>query len=207
MLFCQKEAQPRLALKIINRFFQRFVRILIVDMCVVGTRSNSERRWQRNDTAGEWQSSRIESARRLRVQICSRITGNTTACQSRTGRLLFRTISGMFHLIYIKIRYILKDLDEFLLLACDGVYDVMSNSELCEFVQSRMLVTDDLAAVANQVLDACLSKGSRDNMSVVLVSFAGAPKVSEDAQKIDAQWKSSLETKVRCNNFVSLLYS
>jgi len=73
----------------------------------------------------------------------------------------------------------------------------MSNSELCEFVQSRMHVTDDLAAVANQVLDACLSKGSRDNMSVVLVSFAGAPKVSEEAQKVDAQWKTLLETKVR----------
>uniref|UniRef100_A0A914WF50 PPM-type phosphatase domain-containing protein n=1 Tax=Plectus sambesii TaxID=2011161 RepID=A0A914WF50_9BILA len=88
------------------------------------------------------------------------------------------------------------DRDEFLLLACDGVYDVMSNTELCDFVRSRMKVTDDLAAVSNQVLDACLSKGSRDNMSVVLVAFPGCPKVDPEAQKADAEWKKLLETKV-----------
>lgn len=42
-------------------------------------------------------------------------------------------------------------MDEFLLLACDGVYDVMENAEICSFVESRLLVTSDLSSVANQV--------------------------------------------------------
>lgn len=42
-------------------------------------------------------------------------------------------------------------MDEFLLLVCDGVVDVMDNSELCRFVTSRLKVTSDLQDVANQV--------------------------------------------------------
>lgn len=37
-----------------------------------------------------------------------------------------------------------KEDDEFLILACDGVYDVLENEELCELVRSRLSVTDDL---------------------------------------------------------------
>jgi len=88
------------------------------------------------------------------------------------------------------------DLDEFLLLACDGVYDVMSNAELCDFVHSRMRVTSELPNVANQVLDACLSKGSRDNMSVVLVAFAAAPRPDPEAQNEEKMWHTMVEEKV-----------
>uniref|UniRef100_A0A0N5AWN2 PPM-type phosphatase domain-containing protein n=1 Tax=Syphacia muris TaxID=451379 RepID=A0A0N5AWN2_9BILA len=82
--------------------------------------------------------------------------------------------------------------DEFLLLACDGVYDVMNNDELCEFVQSRLRVTDDLPNVANQVLDACLSKGSRDNMTIILVCFEAAPKVDENCVQQEEAWRKGI---------------
>lgn len=48
--------------------------------------------------------------------------------------------------------------DEFLVLACDGVWDVMSNVDLCDFVRSRLLLTDDLESICNQVVDTCLFK-------------------------------------------------
>nr|CBN81587.1 Protein phosphatase 1B [Dicentrarchus labrax] len=48
--------------------------------------------------------------------------------------------------------------DEFVVLACDGIWDVMSNEELCEFVRSRLLVCDDLEKVCNSVVDTCLHK-------------------------------------------------
>lgn len=48
--------------------------------------------------------------------------------------------------------------DEFLVLACDGVWDVMNNEEVCSFVKSRLKITSDLESVANQVLDTCLYK-------------------------------------------------
>ena len=48
--------------------------------------------------------------------------------------------------------------DEFAVLACDGIWDVMSNEELAAFVRDRMRLTDDLAHVCNQVVDTCLYK-------------------------------------------------
>ncbi|KAJ8248314.1 hypothetical protein GJAV_G00240680 [Gymnothorax javanicus] len=86
--------------------------------------------------------------------------------------------------------------DEFVVLACDGIWDVMSNEELCEFVKSRLEVTDDLEKVCNEVVDTCLHKGSRDNMSVVLVCLPNAPKVSEEAVKKDVELDKYLESRV-----------
>lgn len=71
--------------------------------------------------------------------------------------------------------------DQFLVLACDGVWDVMTNEDICNFVCHRMKVTDDLELIANEAIDACLHKGSRDNMSIIIIAFPGAPKVSEEA--------------------------
>ncbi|XP_060610371.2 protein phosphatase 1B isoform X1 [Anolis sagrei] len=86
--------------------------------------------------------------------------------------------------------------DEFIVLACDGIWDVMSNEELCEFVKSRLEVSDDLEKVCNWVVDTCLHKGSRDNMSIVLVCFSNAPKVSDEAVKRDAELDKHLESRV-----------
>lgn len=51
-------------------------------------------------------------------------------------------------------------LDEFLVLACDGIWDVMSNEDLCQYIHSRLLLTDDLQEVTSQVIDTCLYKVS-----------------------------------------------
>lgn len=88
------------------------------------------------------------------------------------------------------------DDDEFIILACDGIWDVMTNEELCEFVRYRLEITDDLEKVCNSVVDTCLHKGSRDNMSIVLVCFPNAPKVSEEAIKKDAELDKHLESRI-----------
>ncbi|XP_051166646.1 protein phosphatase 1B isoform X2 [Leptopilina boulardi] len=87
--------------------------------------------------------------------------------------------------------------DEFLVLACDGIWDVMTNEDLCNFIHSRLLITDDLVAVTNQVIDTCLYKGSRDNMSIVLVTFPGAPKPSPEAQEKETALEKALERKIK----------
>ncbi|KAL4641817.1 protein phosphatase 1A-like [Arapaima gigas] len=86
--------------------------------------------------------------------------------------------------------------DEFIVLACDGIWDVMANEELCDFVRSRLEVTEDLEKVCNEIVDTCLYKGSRDNMSVVLICFPGAPKISPEAVKKEAELDKYLESKV-----------
>lgn len=57
--------------------------------------------------------------------------------------------------IYVERR---QEDDEFLVLACDGIWDVMTNEDLCAFVQSRLLLSNDLEAITNHVVDTCLHK-------------------------------------------------
>lgn len=65
--------------------------------------------------------------------------------------------------------------DEFLLLACDGIYDVLSNEQVQQFVRQKLAAGfKDTGLICEQLMDECLARGSRDNMSVILVLFEGA---------------------------------
>ncbi|CAH1127418.1 unnamed protein product [Ceutorhynchus assimilis] len=88
-------------------------------------------------------------------------------------------------------------LDEFLVLACDGIWDVMSNEDLCSYVRSRLQITDNLTEVTGQVIDTCLYKGSRDNMSIVLVVFPGAPRPYPEALQAEKNLDATLERRVK----------
>ena len=57
---------------------------------------------------------------------------------------------------YIKPRD--EKADQFLVLACDGVWDVMSNEDICNFITHRMKVHDNLETICNEVIDTCLYK-------------------------------------------------
>lgn len=48
--------------------------------------------------------------------------------------------------------------DEFILLACDGVWDVMTNEEVCLFVRYQLTVTDNLENICEGLVDNCLNK-------------------------------------------------
>lgn len=48
--------------------------------------------------------------------------------------------------------------DAFLVIACDGIWDVMSNEAVCSFVNQRLSVTNSLDEIANDVVDTCLNK-------------------------------------------------
>lgn len=69
--------------------------------------------------------------------------------------------------------------DEFLILACDGIWDVMDNDDLCQFVRHKLLTEPNIEEICSSVLDVCLNKGSRDNMSIIIVVFENGPKVDE----------------------------
>lgn len=87
--------------------------------------------------------------------------------------------------------------DEFVILACDGIWDVMTNEELCDFVRDRMRLTDNLETICHLVVDTCLFKGSRDNMSIVIIALKGAPVVSEVAKKKEEELERRLEEKIK----------
>jgi len=67
--------------------------------------------------------------------------------------------------------------DEFLVLACDGVWDCMSNQDVCDFVKER-IATVSLDKIAEEIFDHCVSEDPKmtqgiggDNMTALIVAF------------------------------------
>lgn len=87
--------------------------------------------------------------------------------------------------------------DFFLVIACDGVWDVMSNEAVCSFITNRLRITNDLEVICNQVIDTCLHKGSRDNMSIIIILFPGAPDVSPEAVQADEELERSIRKTIK----------
>jgi len=69
--------------------------------------------------------------------------------------------------------------DEFLLLCCDGIWDVMSNEDAVEFVSNHLKAGVPAHIICERLLDHCLNLNSKDNMSALVVVLPGAPKAIE----------------------------
>ncbi|KAL3142746.1 hypothetical protein ABBQ38_003046 [Trebouxia sp. C0009 RCD-2024] len=70
--------------------------------------------------------------------------------------------------------------DSFFVLACDGVWDVMTNQQACDFVSQR-IDQKDLKAIAGELLDACLASSPSethgigcDNMTAIIIKLKHA---------------------------------
>jgi len=101
--------------------------------------------------------------------------------------------------IYIQKRN--SEQNEFLVLACDGIFDVFENRELCDLIRSRLTLvrngdTGAYKQVVEQILDTSLSKGSRDNMTIILVAFPGAPKYLSEAEHDEEMWQEKTKRKI-----------
>jgi protein phosphatase 1B len=70
-----------------------------------------------------------------------------------------------------------SDDDEFLLLACDGIWDVASCDHARDFITEHLKAGVSAGEICERLLDSCLQKQSKDNMTAVLVLFEkGCPK-------------------------------
>ncbi len=58
----------------------------------------------------------------------------------------------------------------FVVLACDGIWDVMTNEEVASFIVNRATTTTS-EDIAGQLLDECLHRTSTDNMSVYIIKL------------------------------------
>ncbi|XP_076909308.1 putative protein phosphatase 2C 60 isoform X1 [Bidens hawaiensis] len=65
--------------------------------------------------------------------------------------------------------------DDFLVLACDGIWDCMSSQQLVDFVREQLKTESKLSAICEKVFDRCLAPVSGgegcDNMTMILVQF------------------------------------
>ena len=67
--------------------------------------------------------------------------------------------------------------DHFLVLCCDGIWDILTSQECVDFVYKR-LASEPLKQIAEEICDRCLAKSTSefegrgcDNMTVVLIAF------------------------------------
>ncbi|KAE8665233.1 putative protein phosphatase 2C 70 [Hibiscus syriacus] len=70
----------------------------------------------------------------------------------------------------------LCDDDDFLVLACDGIWDCMSSQKLVDFIHKQLRSERRLSTVCERVLDKCLAPSTAtgegcDNMTMILVQF------------------------------------
>jgi serine/threonine protein phosphatase PrpC len=62
--------------------------------------------------------------------------------------------------------------DEFIILACDGIWDVQSNQECVSTVATIFQDGEsNMGLLCEEVLDLCLKKGSKDNMTAIVIRF------------------------------------
>ncbi|KAL4452740.1 hypothetical protein ABPG75_008402 [Micractinium tetrahymenae] len=68
--------------------------------------------------------------------------------------------------------------DRFLVLACDGIWDVMNNQQVVDFVAERLAKGEQPEVISSQLLDGCLASDPReargigcDNMTAAIVVF------------------------------------
>ncbi|CAG9331883.1 unnamed protein product [Blepharisma stoltei] len=69
----------------------------------------------------------------------------------------------------------LKDEDNFIILACDGIWDMVTSQEAVEFVNKKLRRKKPVGNIAEDLLDHCFHKAVRnqgsDNMTVIIVAF------------------------------------
>mmetsp|Transcript_5422 Transcript_5422/g.20433 ORF Transcript_5422/g.20433 Transcript_5422/m.20433 type:complete len:356 (+) Transcript_5422:207-1274(+) len=69
----------------------------------------------------------------------------------------------------------LTDGDEFLIIACDGIWDVLTNQQTVDFVRRRLAADTQLSEICEHLADECTAPDASgtgigcDNMSVVIV--------------------------------------
>jgi len=66
--------------------------------------------------------------------------------------------------------------DEFLVIACDGIFDVMSNKEVCTYVRAKLLKGVAIPTICESMMDSCMCDNPKvtcgiggDNMTCIIV--------------------------------------
>ena len=87
----------------------------------------------------------------------------------------------------IESTYVYRGQDEFMVLACDGIWDAMTSQEAVDFVRARIIHGVPIARIATELCRACLAKDPQndpgtDNMSCIIASlFAATPLLGHAA--------------------------
>jgi len=67
-------------------------------------------------------------------------------------------------------------INDFIIIACDGLWDVFSNKDAVDEVRAIIYEGEtNIALIAEEMLDLALHKGSNDNVSAIIIKLSGMP--------------------------------
>ncbi|KAM7467205.1 hypothetical protein LguiB_014767 [Lonicera macranthoides] len=69
--------------------------------------------------------------------------------------------------------------DEFLIIGCDGIWDVMSNEDAVSLVRRELRRHDDPQECARELVNQALRMDTSDNLTAIVVCFSSPPVVSK----------------------------
>jgi protein phosphatase 1B len=69
--------------------------------------------------------------------------------------------------------------EEYIILACDGIWDVQSCENVREFITDHLKAGVKPSEICERLIDHCLNRDSKDNMTVIIVLLDNAPKAVE----------------------------
>jgi serine/threonine protein phosphatase PrpC len=72
--------------------------------------------------------------------------------------------------------------DEFVLIACDGVFEAMTNEAAIHFVAQQLRATRDLGKVVASLVDEALRLGSGDNITAILLQFKNGETFNKEIE-------------------------
>lgn len=61
--------------------------------------------------------------------------------------------------------------DDFIVVACDGLWDVMSNVAVADFVAAELAHNGTAESAATALVDVALQRGSTDNVTAIVIQF------------------------------------
>ncbi|EAN99708.1 phosphatase 2C, putative [Trypanosoma cruzi] len=126
--------------------------------------NNNDERRRIEDCGGRVEGNRVDGS--LAV---SRAFGDRDYKTNTTGSQLQQKVIALPDVTHVDLTWGSKD---FAVLCCDGVFEgQFSNEEVVEFIKLQLETSDDLAVIAGRVCEEAVNRGSRDNVSCVIVQF------------------------------------
>jgi len=60
---------------------------------------------------------------------------------------------------------------EFIVVACDGLYETFTNEEVIEYITQKLVSTLDLSEIAKTLAEEAIDRGSGDNITIIIIKF------------------------------------
>lgn len=121
----------------------------------------------------------VDNARVNGSLAVSRAFGDIDYKGNATGDQLNQPVIALPDVTHCELAFAGPD---FALLACDGVFEGnFSNEEVIDFVKAKLGTVQDPTTVAQMVCEEAITRGSKDNISCVIVMFENRPGFAGEA--------------------------